>query len=633
LLGMEDTNFLALYGPMARLVAKEYANWDRTDTNFPFMRTFEVWEGHSWAGGFSSGGGNNQESSSEAMNSWVGLFLLGNQMGDSAMTAAGAMGYAVESAAVNEYWQDSYRTNFPASYGKGMCGIVTSGGLAYGTYFSGDPAWIYGIQWVPANHWNNYLSRDKTYANWQLTNMWAERVTASAIGLNGFTLSDANNAVSQGEYLGNYILGFQTLFDQDGVAAILDAAYATNAPLATGVTYPGVSYYLTHSLRGLGDQDPNFYASLPASAIYYNARTGYRTYVLYNPAPTNQSVTIYSNGIAVDQVTAIAGKLTSLTPGQTNVVPSFQVSIQRGGLVAWPTTVGQTWTLQSAAGSGSPVWSNIQGPTSGNGLTNTYFDPAWTTVGPQYRTVQVSSGQSNLVVNSGFELGSGTNATGWSAGGSQPPIRTGTQMHNGSWSMQIYVTNTVNTPNNSEADENIGSAGGPAVVAGTAYTLSFWVRAVANGPSYVQNYGVSWRDGNNAQVGFYGWNGFSAGTGGWTQITATNLVAPANAVNAIIQIYGTTGAVTGGNGGVYLDDISFAYAVPGTTNVVAASVQPAMQLNWPGSSGASYDLQCTGSLPAAWSNLVTGVAGGGGTNSLLDLPATNNVRLYRVLQH
>ena len=199
--------------------------------------------------------------------------------------------------------------------------------------------------------------------------------------------------------------------------------------------------------------------------------------------------------------------------------------------------------------------------------------------------------------------------------------------------MQIYVTNTVNTPNNSEADENIGSAGGPAVVAGTAYTLSFWVRAVANGPSYVHNYGVSWRDGNNAQVGFYGWNGFSAGTGGWTQITATNLVAPANAVNAIIQIYGTTGAVTGGNGGVYLDDISFAYAVPGTTNVVAASVQPAMQLNWPGSSGASYDLQCTGSLPAAWSNLVTGVAGGGGTNSLLDLPATNNVRLYRVLQH
>jgi len=83
LLGMYDPTFLNTtnYGAIAKLVAKEYANWDRTDQNFPFLRTFDIWAGHSDAGGFSSPGGNNQESSSEAMQSWGGLFLLGQHDG------------------------------------------------------------------------------------------------------------------------------------------------------------------------------------------------------------------------------------------------------------------------------------------------------------------------------------------------------------------------------------------------------------------------------------------------------------------------------------------------------------------------------------------------------------------------
>jgi endoglucanase Acf2 len=127
LVGLSDPSWFAQYGPMAKLVAKQYANWDRTDTNFPLFRTFDIWEGHSWAGGTSGGGGENQESSSEAMNSWAGIFLMGNALDDDAMTAAGAMGYAMESTAVNEYWEDIYSANFPASYGKSMNGILGGG--------------------------------------------------------------------------------------------------------------------------------------------------------------------------------------------------------------------------------------------------------------------------------------------------------------------------------------------------------------------------------------------------------------------------------------------------------------------------------------------------------------------------
>lgn len=604
LLGTEDRTFLPQYGPMAKLVAKEFANWDRSETNFPFLRVFDIWEGHSWAGGFSSGGGNNQESSSEAMNAWVGIFLLGNILGDSQMTAAGAMGYSVESAAVNEYWQDMYRTNLPASYGKGSAGIVWSGSVAYGTFFSGDPAWIHGIQWVPANHWNNYLTRDKSFANWQLTNMWNERVVASTYGINAFTLTDANNAVAQGEYLGNYILGYQTLFDANGVAAIVDAAFATNAPIATGPNFAGATYYLTHSLRGLGDQDLNWHTSLPTSQVYYNAATGQRNYVIYNPAATNQSVLIYSNHVTVDSVTVPAGKFFSSNNPSTNAsTNTLTVSLQLGVQIAWLTTSGNQYQLQW---SNSPSWTNLGAATTGTGASNFVFDPAYPATRLSYRVLEYTAGiGASVVANGGFESGTSTNATGWNVTGTQPPQRVSADAQSGTFAMRLFVTNATSTPNTSEVNQNLANAGGGAILPGTAYTLSFWAKSAASGPSYVQNYGITWLNSGGGSVGFYGWKGFSPG-GAWSQFVATNLVSPTNAANAVVTIYATTGALLGGYGGTLIDEIIFAPARLPSTNVIAHSLVPGIQLSWLGTPSSSYQIQKTINLASLndWTNLV-----------------------------
>ena len=67
LLCLVDEDFKEKYGPMLTLIAKDYANWDRTDKRFPLFRTFDPWAGHSFAGGMGGGDGNGQESSSEAM--------------------------------------------------------------------------------------------------------------------------------------------------------------------------------------------------------------------------------------------------------------------------------------------------------------------------------------------------------------------------------------------------------------------------------------------------------------------------------------------------------------------------------------------------------------------------------------
>jgi endoglucanase Acf2 len=175
LLGMQDPQFLKDYGGMARLVAKEYANWDRNDKNFPTLRTFDVWEGHSWAAGTSSPTGSNQESSSEAMQSWAGIFLLGEALGDDAMAATGAMGYAMESRAIEEYWFNIHGDNWSPNYKHPIVGMVWGGGQLYGTYFSGDPAWIYGIQWLPATPALDYLVRDPEFAKTSIRAMFDAR--------------------------------------------------------------------------------------------------------------------------------------------------------------------------------------------------------------------------------------------------------------------------------------------------------------------------------------------------------------------------------------------------------------------------------------------------------------------------
>lgn len=631
LVGLEDPAFLTQYGPMAKLVAKECANWDRAETNFPFLRVFDIWEGHSSAGGFSSAGGNNQESSSEAMNAWVGLFLLGSALADVDMTAAGAMGYAVESAAVNEYWQDSSRTNLPASYGKGMVGIVWSGGLAYGTYFSGDPAWIYGIQWVPANHWNNYLCRDKSFAAWQLTNLWQERIVASQFGVNGFTLTDANNAVALGEYLGNYVLGFQTLFDADGVAAIMGAAYATNAAIATGPNYSGATYYLTHSLRALGDPDPDYHTSIPTSQVYFNGATGKRTYVIYNPAPTNQTATIYHLGAAVDSVVAPAGKLVSPSAFTTN---TLVVSLQAGAQISWPTISGNQYQLQwSSAPSYGPPWSNFGTLITGTGASNVLFDPAYPALHSHFQVIEsVTSVGNSILVNPGFEAGSGGSATGWNLTGSQPPTRVSGNARSGSYSLQLYVTNSATTPNSSEFNQNIVTAGGAAIGPGVGYTLSFWAKRVAAGPSYVQNYGLHWLDAGGISLGFVGWTAFASGNGVWLQTTVTNLVAPAGAVNALLQIYGVTGAVAGGYGGSFIDDLALFPRAGGTvTNTFSPTVVAGVQIRWPTEPDSNYQIQSAGVLSASppWTNVAT-FTGSGGWQEWFDSMAPNRQKFFRV---
>ena len=428
LLGMYDKQFLANYGSMMTLVVKDFANYDRSDTSEPFLRMFDVWEGHSNAGGLSSPNGENQESSSEAMNSWAGVFLLGNMLNNSNMTAVGAMGFAMEGATVNEYWEDLYNTNFPSVFGRAWCGQVWGDSIVYGNYFTADPLWDYAIQMVPSNHWNNYLIRDqKATAATKLAAMWTERDNwaasypawsgtatyangtwvnySNAVYYSGTAVPPAQPAPNvnttdwifvadtssstpdiMGGYPGDYLLAYQGLWDHDTVAAMFDTYFTANEDIATNTTWAGSTYYLIHAMRLIGDQDFTSNTSIPTSAVYVNSTTGVRSYVVYNTQPTTQTVTVYNNGIASGTMT-LAGysNVATTNANYTATAPAAPTGVSALATVGAGTAV-LSWTPSSNAASYNVKRGTVSGgpyTTLGTTTSSTYTDSA-VSVGSTY---------------------------------------------------------------------------------------------------------------------------------------------------------------------------------------------------------------------------------------------------------
>jgi len=406
IIGLYDPTWLQNYAPMIELIAKEYANWDRTDKTFPYLRVFDAWEGHSWASGYSFQSGQTQESYSESMDAWAGLFLLGNALlGTSVssttannMIAAGAMGYTLESAAVNEYWQDTKHTNFPPGYNFNGVGTVWAGWIAYQQGFTADPAWNYAVSMLPEANWENYQTRDLAYEDSLLdTNIWTERADVALEGIAGFGLPDANNGFnvltgySEPGEPGDYFLGTQALSDPLTTVGEMDNYYAAGDAVATTTNLsagdscsPGITYYLAHASRSYGVQDYDYYTSIPSSAVYYNSTNGVRTAVIYNPQSTMQTATIYDNGTSVGSVAAPSHQLITYVVGGAAMVtvpaaPSNLTVTAGSGQIAlsWSAVPGAaSYDIYRQVSGGGYFFTNITG--------TSYTDTGLTALGQLY---------------------------------------------------------------------------------------------------------------------------------------------------------------------------------------------------------------------------------------------------------
>ena len=294
-LARRDPAWAAKWGGMVNLLIRDIASADRADKLFPFLRTFDPYAGHTWASGHAKfADGNNNESSSEAVNAWYGLILWGEATGDRALRDLGAWLFTTEVEAIDDYWFDVtgqfHHKDFPAS----VVTMVWGGKGANGTWFSGNPELVHGINWLPITGASLYLGRypdycAKNYAALVEENKADDEKKAAKDG--GKTIpGDGRNW----DQWADIVWMYRALTDPKDALAQFDARKPDYKPEG-GNTLANTYLWLT-TLDALGQVDRTVTADTPFYAVFKKGEK--RTHVAYNPGDQPRTVT-FSDGVSV----------------------------------------------------------------------------------------------------------------------------------------------------------------------------------------------------------------------------------------------------------------------------------------------------------------------------------------------
>ena len=120
---------------------RDYANPSKEDPFFPVLRQFDAFDGHSWAAGlFVFADGRNQESSSESINGYYAMMLLGSALGDAHISDLGRMLTSLEIYGTLTYWQSRKgHSVYPQVFADNKCiGMKWSQKVVEATWFGQD---------------------------------------------------------------------------------------------------------------------------------------------------------------------------------------------------------------------------------------------------------------------------------------------------------------------------------------------------------------------------------------------------------------------------------------------------------------------------------------------------------------
>ncbi|MDT4986629.1 MAG: hypothetical protein QOI74_723 [Micromonosporaceae bacterium] len=264
------------YGGMVDLLIRDADSYDRTDTRFPFLRDFDIYDGHDWASGHGSFfAGNNQESSSEGMDFDNALIQWGQATGNTAIRDAGVFMYTTQAAAIHNYWFDSNNQNFPTTFGHNEVGMVWGDGGAYSTWFSAAPEQIQGINMLPITGGHLYLGYNPAYV---LTN-YNEMIS--------------NRGGGQPAIWADILYEFLALGNGDSALANFRANSGFTSEEGDSKAH---TFHWVRNLAALGTVDTSVTADYPLSAAF--VKNGARTYVASNPG--SAAITVrFSNGTTV----------------------------------------------------------------------------------------------------------------------------------------------------------------------------------------------------------------------------------------------------------------------------------------------------------------------------------------------
>jgi len=288
-LAMYDDTFAQDYGSMVELLLRDYMHPTKDDYEFEYLRSFDPWAGHTWAHGFGTfAEGNNIESSSEAIQSWVGGYLWALQTGDVALRDAAIYGFVHELASAKTYMFDYEDVVFKENYKAyaSVAGMIWGGKYDYATWFGANPTFIYGIQWLPNGEYISNYALNET-----------ERAKLASI---------------YGDYLSSKNQTIDTWFaNMWSIQALIDPAVALNQFDASKILaddYPSdlsQTYYLLNGLKTYGTRTTSYVMELhryASSSIYVND-LGEVHAMIWNPSAMSQTVIFNGpDGLRVTQV-------------------------------------------------------------------------------------------------------------------------------------------------------------------------------------------------------------------------------------------------------------------------------------------------------------------------------------------
>lgn len=126
---------------------RDFCNADPTDLEYPFIRHKDFFDGHSWASGlFQQANGKGQESSSEAVNAYYGIYLYWTAVGNVDMTRFAQLLMTMEIQATQFYWHMSTDEIYDNLFArKRMVGNVGALDVTSSTWFGSEVEYVHGI--------------------------------------------------------------------------------------------------------------------------------------------------------------------------------------------------------------------------------------------------------------------------------------------------------------------------------------------------------------------------------------------------------------------------------------------------------------------------------------------------------
>ena len=141
---------------------------------------------------------------------------------------------------------------------------------------------------------------------------------------------------------------------------------------------------------------------------------------------------------------------------------------------------------------------------------------------------------------------------GWIRASNVPPVRSDKEAHSGTYSLHSKLINQKNfaVPSEGHLIQVVKNG----IIGGEKYDLTFWIKEVDFGVSYVQQYMINWIS-DKGQVGNIGLTNFKGGKK-WTKVLVPKMTAPKDATGVSLMFRFVTGAIEGASGEIFIDDIA-----------------------------------------------------------------------------